>query len=372
MRTGGFLRMALAAGALLLAGAWAPAQNRSLEGLFDPDPTPAPLWEGEEPATSPGSLRIENNSVNFGRVEDGTRVPLAYEIENRADFPVRIVNIATGCGCTSPADNPREIGPGETATLRFEFATAGRVGSNRQTITVLTDDPERSTYRLFYSGEVYTPFRFDPPALQLGTLTHGEGAVKEFSLLFLQDEPVEIKNVATHGDQRIRVEQIGQEPYEHEHGTGTRYRFRATVPEDFPMQQFTTVVRIEHDRLDGRPQNYMIRGEVAGELAFRPNRFFLVVTEGETATRSLEVYSRAERPFTVKSVEVVQGDIPAEFVVRETESLSVKEIVATVTGPEQARTIQGRVRIELEREGEVDLPALEVPAVVVVRPAAGN
>ncbi len=290
-------------------------------------------------------------------------------MHTRADFPVRIVNIATGCGCTSPADNPREIGPGETATLRFEFATAGRVGSNRQTITVLTDDPERSTYRLFYSGEVYTPFRFDPPALQLGTIPHGESLEKEFSLLYLKDDPVELTDLRVQGERRITIEQLDARPYEGEHGEGTEFRFRLTVPENFPVQQFTTVASIETNQPNTRPLNYLVRGEVAGEMAFSPNRLFLVVAPGETEERSLRIFSRRERPFEVKSVEVIQGDIPAEFTVRDTESLSEKELVTAVTGPDQPRTIQGRVKIEFEgNDGEEILP-LEVPAVIVVRPA---
>lgn len=366
----------LAGGVLLLGGAAASAEEtlteKALEELFEESAEAPPAWEGQEPAAGPGALRIENNLVDFGRVEDGEVVTIRYDIENTAGHPVRILQVATGCGCTTAEGNPEVIPAGESASLTFEFATAGRVGPNRQSIAVYTDDPARAQYQLTYQGTVYSPFSFDPPSLQLDALTQGEGAEREFSLLFLKDEPVEIRNLRIQGEQRIAVEQLDSRPYEGERGKGTEFRFRATVPESFPMQAFTTVLMVETDRPNTRPLNYIIRGSVVGEVGFHPNRLFAVVTAGGSETRTLRVFTRNEKPFTIESYQLSDDNMPLAFETEKTEAIHELNVVATVTGPDQPQTMQGRLTINVRTDGAEETTPLEVPVIVVVRGAAAS
>ena len=100
-------------------------------------------------------VTFQRNVHDFGTVQEELgRVGTQFQFTNSGTTPIIIHRIGTGCpGCTF-ADYPREpILPGQSDSIRIEYATTGRPGAFNRPITVHTNVPD-TVFTLFIRGTV--------------------------------------------------------------------------------------------------------------------------------------------------------------------------------------------------------------------------
>lgn len=92
----------------------------------------------EETEAGPRIVFIED-AFDFGDIQQGDKVEHTFEFENAGSEPLVLSNVLTTCGCTA-SDWPREpIIPGEMASLKVTFNSAGKMGVQNKIITVVSN-----------------------------------------------------------------------------------------------------------------------------------------------------------------------------------------------------------------------------------------
>jgi len=95
-------------------------------------------------------------TYNFGTIKEGEIIKHEFQFKNQGKETLLIRKIKTTCGCTASTPSSYEIAPGKEGTLSVTFNSTRKVGKQLQTITVITNDPKKSTHLLRIAGTVET------------------------------------------------------------------------------------------------------------------------------------------------------------------------------------------------------------------------
>ena len=94
--------------------------------------------EEQTPADGP-AITFEETSFDFGDIYQGDKVEHVFNLENTGTQPLIITNVQTTCGCTA-TEWPREpVLPGETASLKVNFDSAGKYGRQNKIISIISN-----------------------------------------------------------------------------------------------------------------------------------------------------------------------------------------------------------------------------------------
>lgn len=103
------------------------------------------------------SLTFESTAHEFGTIKQGDVVKHTFKYRNNNDAPVKITNVKPSCGCTVPSFSRDEIQPGETGEIFVKFNSAGKMGKQRKSVTVMLDQEGARPVILRLNGEVVSP-----------------------------------------------------------------------------------------------------------------------------------------------------------------------------------------------------------------------
>ncbi len=100
---------------------------------------------GGEPARSYDTIRM-------GRMAEGEVLEGRFRVANVSERPLVIVQVITGCGCTTADYDPAPIAPGDTILMTWRFDSRGRLGQQFKSIEIIT--AERQCATIYLDGEV--------------------------------------------------------------------------------------------------------------------------------------------------------------------------------------------------------------------------
>ena len=95
--------------------------------------------EGRQADVKLANIEFDNKEYDFGEVVSGEVVKYAYKFKNTGEAPLIVENATASCGCTVPKKPTEPIAPGEEGEIYIEFNSLNRIGSQRKTVTVLTN-----------------------------------------------------------------------------------------------------------------------------------------------------------------------------------------------------------------------------------------
>ena len=109
-------------------------------------------------------LKWEQTSVDLHPGFNDKQAVAHFKYENVGNTPVHFKSVHASCGCTTAQTQNEQVGPGQKGEITATFNIGGRTGTQVKTVTVQTDDPERSTIVLTLKA-VITPLLEFQPAL---------------------------------------------------------------------------------------------------------------------------------------------------------------------------------------------------------------
>ncbi len=108
-----------------------------------------------------GDLKVENDTVNFGKVLVGTTVPITFVLKNIGENSITI-NVIPSCeSCTKVLEPPSKIETGKTIKLNVKLETFELTGSTERTVSVYINNTNKRII-LRMKGEVYSPIKIVP------------------------------------------------------------------------------------------------------------------------------------------------------------------------------------------------------------------
>lgn len=99
-------------------------------------------------------LSVDNPEFKFGKIKQGEKVDHVYVLTNSGKSDLHIRKVKASCGCTAVQPEKKVIAPGESVNIKTVFNSAGKVGSQNKTVTIITNDPKKSKMILWVKGEV--------------------------------------------------------------------------------------------------------------------------------------------------------------------------------------------------------------------------
>lgn len=100
------------------------------------------------------AISFENTEFNFGKAISGKSVEHDFRFTNNGKSDLKIRKIVSSCHCTTTNPADMTIKPGATSSIKAVFNTTGTKGQQVKAITVITNDPQRSSVVLWIKGNV--------------------------------------------------------------------------------------------------------------------------------------------------------------------------------------------------------------------------
>jgi hypothetical protein len=107
----------------------------------------------EQLANAP-ALKVDNTEFKFGQINQGENVEHSFALTNTGKSDLHIRKVKASCGCTAVEPEKSVIAPGETVKIKTIFKSAGKIGNQNKTVTIITNDPKHSKTILWVRGEV--------------------------------------------------------------------------------------------------------------------------------------------------------------------------------------------------------------------------
>ncbi|MDA0747937.1 MAG: choice-of-anchor D domain-containing protein [bacterium] len=105
----------------------------------------------------PGRIALQTQALDFGEIEVSRTTAQPLIITNEGDGPLQISGITSNLQGVSVSQQTFKVPPGESHILQINIAP-GSEGSFAGTLTLSTDDPDRSTVVLTLSGSAAVIF----------------------------------------------------------------------------------------------------------------------------------------------------------------------------------------------------------------------
>ena len=152
-------------GLLLLFAASLPAVWAQEEAPSAPDQTLPAAPEAAPRLVCPEPVFDFGEKVNIDPVEH------AYVVRNEGKGELIILKVKASCGCTAAVPEKKVLSPGEETRINVVLNLHNRVGNQKKTISVSSNDPENPQYTLTLKGVATSLITVEPGVLNLGTVT---------------------------------------------------------------------------------------------------------------------------------------------------------------------------------------------------------
>ena len=110
-------------------------------------------WSPEQLANAP-SISFDNTTFNFKDVQQGEKVEHVFTITNNGKSDLIIRKVTASCGCTAVTPADEIIKSGMSTSLKVVFNSAGRIGNQNKTITIISNDPKKARTILWVKGTI--------------------------------------------------------------------------------------------------------------------------------------------------------------------------------------------------------------------------
>ena len=92
------------------------------------------------------SIKYEEESFDFGLINEGQHVIHVFKFKNMGTEPLVISNARGSCGCTVPTWPKDAIAPGETGEIKVDFNSEGKPGNQSKRVTVVANTNPSETF----------------------------------------------------------------------------------------------------------------------------------------------------------------------------------------------------------------------------------
>jgi uncharacterized cupredoxin-like copper-binding protein len=125
-------------------------------------------------------ISVQPEEFNFGTVVQGDTVSHNFEIYNKGNTELKIINVRASCGCTAATPAKINLQPGDSTELTVLFNSAGKMGPQNKIIYIKTNDPSNEVYNVRLFGGVVKEKSIveEKPKIYFPEITHDFGKVE--------------------------------------------------------------------------------------------------------------------------------------------------------------------------------------------------
>ncbi len=271
----------------------------------------------------PKAVVLGESDYDFGSMEKYSKLQHVFEVKNEGNAVLTISQGRTTCKCTVSDLKESGFKPGEVARITVEWK-AQNAGSNpdfRQTVELVTNDPDNEIVELKVHGFVTETVRVLPEHLTVGNISSNTGTELQFRLFGFRSDNIEIletvfENEAVADRFELGFEPLPSEEVEKEKGASCGLLAKLTVKPGLPPGPINQTIRLRAQADKGATIHLPVEGQVEGDISiarsseFIPSKGLLklgALKKGESAKAALILFvkgpHRHETQFSVGSIE---------------------------------------------------------------------
>lgn len=103
------------------------------------------------------NAEFDKKTHDFGKINQNTRNSTTFTLTNGGEAPLIIRKTKASCGCTASQPKKTTLAPGESTQIDVTYASGTKKGKQRQTVTVITNDPSAPVVRLNIEADILSP-----------------------------------------------------------------------------------------------------------------------------------------------------------------------------------------------------------------------
>ncbi len=125
-------------------------------------------------------VKFDKLTHNFGKVAQNDRVSTTFTISNEGKSPLVIRKTKASCGCTASKPQKMTLAPGESTPIEVTFSSGTREGTQKKSVTVICNDPNKPETRLYIESDVQKDVARTEKSEEEGTeITTGEKVITQ-------------------------------------------------------------------------------------------------------------------------------------------------------------------------------------------------
>lgn len=296
--------------------------------------------------------RVDVLVQDFGEAERGERGEFTYVIYNDGDGPLELKKGRSSCKCTVGKISKSVVPPGESAHVLVQWKASGKKEKFFKSVTIKTNDRERSTIKFSVAGKVLPVVSFHPERISTFTLVAGEPSQAEAKLFGYRDEPLEVQSWRFNNAQIAKYFDVSYEPLDEkevaERGAKSGILFRIEIKAGLPAgehNQELSVVTNAKSRQLPRVSMYLPVHEAVSVFGTR------VRSGWNWSSQSLTLRQAADSPYFAERI-VIQ----AKGQDREQTEYKIKEVQPAELQVELGKRYPQRSKEAIWTDLHVSLP----------------
>ena len=108
----------------------------------------------DAPIQDKTTVRWEPDTLYFGDINEGMILLDSFRVTNTGEFPYVIRSVKASCDCTVLRYPKEPLAPGQSATIRVEFDSAGKAGDALPGIVVYDNSRPNMRHILYLQGHI--------------------------------------------------------------------------------------------------------------------------------------------------------------------------------------------------------------------------
>ena len=125
-------------------------------------------------------ISVQPDEYNFGTIVQGDKVSHNFEIYNKGNAELRILDVRASCGCTAATPAKTNLLPGDSTELNVVFNSHGKMGTQNKIVYIKSNDPSNAVYNIKFNGNVVSDKSMlgSNPKIYFPEITHDFGKVE--------------------------------------------------------------------------------------------------------------------------------------------------------------------------------------------------
>lgn len=227
------------------------------------------------------TIFFKNPDFNFGQVFRGQKIEHVFEFENRGKDILNIGKVKTSCGCTAAILTNHSIPPGKKGEIKTTFHSRSLAGNVTKDIAVISNDPERPSYKLTISGEIIEDVIIKPRNIDFGSVRVGEKTNKTVSIKSQTKPDFKIKKITS------SKPFINASIAEEKNGV---YVIKVALEHNPEIGRFSGGIVLETNSQILKKVIIPFFGEIVGDITTYPKKIYYgFVTKGKELSQKLYV-----------------------------------------------------------------------------------
>lgn len=283
----------------------------SLGACTQPKSDASPAGSSSAAVSADGPrIELPETTHDFGTVTEGDKVSHTFTVKNTGKAPLVIKRVRSSCGCTAAVTKEKEVPPGGTTEISVTFNTRGRVGPNRKTITIQSNDEKNPNAKLEIKAMIERLLAFQPTIVRLNVSHDEEKSVEAWLTGKLaKDAKLELGEVK--GDTGVKVELA-----EKKEGDETKKGLRFTLKgKKVGRGNGTVTVKTGVEKVPELTLRFNTM--VTGNVQLRPRALYFDSRSAQGKERVLRVTSKRD-DFKLTAAKVLEGPYEAKITKPET------------------------------------------------------